>query len=259
MSQRTNFPNWVRPAAIIVAIALLGGWLSQQWLGWSLASAARPWQAARSWVRDRWRPANDVQAEREQLRNQLARVTADLNALQQQLETAETLNRLEGFISERQFRSVTTRVASISPDPGIQSVVIPVGLSAGVKAGYAVVTDNGALIGVVQRVQPRSSVVLLTTDPQTKLLVKIRNEAASRGIVSGEQGIGLRMDFIPKQDAIEAGQLVVTSGLDANIPADLTVGTVGNVTERSGELFKNATIITLAEPRQIDVVAVIIP
>lgn len=197
-----------------------------------------------------WDPSSNVsklRIERDQLRQQLALVSTRLNEANQQLALVQVATSLQGFSSASHHQLVLAPVIATSPDPGIQSVVVAKGSDDGVRLGLVAVTNDGQVVGKVVTVRQTTSTILLLTDRQASLAARIQNAAQSLGLVNGERGLALRMEFIPKNDQVRPGQAVVTSGTEAGIPPDLLVATVGQTSVRSGELFQNATLTSTVD------------
>lgn len=185
------------------------------------------------------RQSNDAEIT---LRQQLERVTKELATTRQQLESQENAGRLTSFLSHAQLPSATAAVIGYSPDPGIQSLVINIGHDHGLKVGQGVITDDGWMIGKIQTVHEVTSSVLLLNDPQSLVLARIQNTVGSQGVVRGERGLVIRLDLIPKNDQVNVGQAIVTSGLEPGLPPDLLIGTVASLEQRSGEVFQRALV-----------------
>lgn len=197
-----------------------------------------------------------TQAETE-LESQLAALTRQLATARQELQARQTSDQLGAYLQANPFPTVSAAVIGYSPDPGVQSFVINVGTSSGIRTGQAVLTGDGWLVGKIITVHASSSVVLLLTDTQSLILAGIQNSSASQGVVRGERGLTIRMDLIPKNDQIEVGQTVVTSGLEPGIPPDLLIGTIATVEQRSGEVFQRALVTVPIRYGRIRNVAVI--
>lgn len=247
---------WIRAVVIMVVVSLIGWMLGP----WATRAMAPPLAKFFSGFRARiWhQPASQLEAERDRFRQQLQAVTEQLLAAERKLKTAASLDRLETFVKDRQFDAMYGQVVAYSPDPGIQTVTINRGKRDGVQTGLAAVSGEGFVVGIVRRVTHTTATILLITDPQTRLVAKIRNEAESRGLVQGEQGLSIRMNFIPKHERVDSGQLVVTSGADASIPVDLPIGTVGTINPQQGDLFQSMTVVSPVEIQNLDVVAIIL-
>ena len=92
------------------------------------------------------------------------------------------------------------------------------GFQHGVKAGQAVVDDNG-VVGQVTRVFPWLSEVTLVTDKEQAVPI----QAVRSGLRGVTFGIGydgtLELRFMPVNADIQNGDLLVTSGIDGTYPA----------------------------------------
>lgn len=119
----------------------------------------------------------------------------------------------------------------------------------GLSKDLAVITPDG-LIGRTMEVTPRTTDVLLISDPSCRVSVEIAR-TGTFGIMSGQgrhpRGQGLcRVDFLNKNAEIREGDEVVTSGLGGVFPKGLLVGAVQRVENDPGGLSKRAHILTNA-------------
>jgi rod shape-determining protein MreC len=244
-------------ASTVILIAGLIQFGGGSVLGWF----SRPLSSAGQLVTERFNPSSaaDDAAEVKQLRAQLLAVSQRLTETQRQLEVTGSLGDLEEFLQDQPIQAIAALVIGYSPDLSIQSIVIQRGSRHGVEPGLAVITEQGIVIGIVTRADPTTSTVRLLIDTQSRLLTKVQNDAQSRGILIGERGLAVAMQFIPRNDVVTVGQTVVTSGLDPNIPPDLLIGTVQETTARAGELFQTAVVQTPIEFQRLNVVAVVRP
>jgi rod shape-determining protein MreC len=73
------------------------------------------------------------------------------------------------------------------------------------------------------------------------------------GSISGD----LTLDMIPQAADVQAGNLVLTSGLGGNFPPNLLVGQVTGVRSQDQDLFQRASIQPGVDFSQLDIVLVI--
>lgn len=107
-----------------------------------------------------------------------------------------------------------------------------------VRVGQTVVyLDN--FIGKVIRVSPRASFIILPTDPQAKVPVKINK---ARGLTIGQFNSSILVDRIAQTEDFNQGDPVLTSGEGESAPADLVVGRIGRIESQETDLFKRATV-----------------
>jgi rod shape-determining protein MreC len=75
------------------------------------------------------------------------------------------------------------------------------------------------------------------------------------GSVRGDVNAALSMDLIPLGSLVQEGDIVITSGLGGNFPADITIGQVSSV--RQEELFQSAQVRSLVNFDVLEIVLVI--
>jgi len=98
--------------------------------------------------------------------------------------------------------------------------------------------------------------VQLITDPASAITVRLQNadtDAVLIGSVTGD----ISLDMISQEANVEAGDVVLTSGLGGGYPPDLIVGQVLNVRKRDYELFQQATIQPVVDFARLQIVLVI--
>ncbi len=192
------------------------------------------------------------------LREQLQAVTVQLAQTRQILEDQGVATRLNEFITTTKLRTISANVVAFSPDPGIQSFVINIGRNQHLRPGLGVITDQGILIGKIITVREATATVLLLNDPQSIVLARLQNDRQSQGAIRGQRGLTVQMDLIPKNDTIERGQTIVTSGLEDGIPPDLVIGTIASTEQRAGEVFQRARVNLPLRFVRVHVVAVVV-
>lgn len=181
-------------------------------------------------------------AQRDQAITQNQQLLVAVTTLQSQLETVKAAQELSHLVASIQRTAVVGTVIGYSPDPGIQSITINRGSKDGIQEGQAVLSTDGVVVGKVHDVSSVTSSVILLTDSHSTILARINNAEHSPGLVKGQQGIGLQMELLPRNDRIVNGNTVVTSGAEDRIPMNLPIGTVSEVSTRQGDVFQNAVI-----------------
>lgn len=142
-----------------------------------------------------------------------------------------------------------------SRDPFTRKIVINRGSVHDIKLGLAVV-DHRGVIGQVTRVFPFVSEVSLLTDKTQSIPVQnIRS-----GVRSVTFGLGrdsaVELRFLPVNADIQAGDLLVTSGIDGTYPPGLPVAKVVNI-ERNAASFARITCVPAAGVSSFTHVAVL--
>lgn len=127
-------------------------------------------------------------------------------------------------------------IVGISPDPDRQELVINRGAHDGVHQGQ-VVLDAYGVMGQVVSVGAFSSHVLLITDANHAMSVQDnRNGLHSILAGSGQPGL-MQLLYVPTSADVQAGDLLVSTGLEGRFPRGYPVATVTRVERSSGSAF----------------------
>jgi rod shape-determining protein MreC len=192
-----------------------------------------------------------------ELESEVAELQAQVIQLQQRVGETDQLAALVDFSlahSENNYKAAA--VIGRDPSPFLHYVIINAGSNDGILRGMPVVTDQG-LIGRVDAVIADAARIQLITDPASKVNVRLQNaetEASLIGSVTGD----VTLDLIPQDITVEAGDLVLTSGLGGGYPPDLIIGQVVNVRSRDFDLFQQATVQPVVDFNRLQIVLVII-
>jgi rod shape-determining protein MreC len=180
--------------------------------------------------------------------------TAKFKMLQD--ENAELRTQLN-FFSTQKFVHIGAEVIGRNIEPLGSTLIINRGEKDGVKVGNAVIVSSGVLIGKIAKIEQESSLVRLLNDNQSKVAATILNHEKSLGVIEGGFGISVRMDFIPQQEDVRVGDLIVTSGLEAGMPRGLLVGNVVAIEKEAYEPFQKAILSPAASLSSIAFVSVV--
>jgi rod shape-determining protein MreC len=188
---------------------------------------------------------------------EIARLQAQVIELQNKVAQTDTLAALVDF--SRSNPTNTYKAAAVigrDPSPFLRYVIINRGSNDGIRRGMPVVTNQG-LVGRVDAVIGGASRVQLITDPSSLVSVFLQNseaDAIMNGSVSGE----LTLDMLSQDLQVLTGDVVLTSGLGGEYPADLLIGQVGNVRKRESDLFQEATVQPVVDFSRLEIVLVIV-
>ena len=107
-------------------------------------------------------------------------------------------------------------------------MLIDRGATNGVFKGQAVLDDRG-LIGQTTHVGPWSAEVILITDPEHAVPVRIERTGLRTIAVGGGEASSLALPYLPQNADIRAGDLLLTSGLGGVFPEGYPVARVAEV------------------------------
>jgi rod shape-determining protein MreC len=119
-----------------------------------------------------------------------------------------------------------------------------------------VVTQRG-LIGRIAAVTAGAARVQLITDPGSTVNVRLEPSGA-QAILQGQITGEIILDMIPQGANVQAGDLVLTSGLGGGYPANILIGQVAGIRSRDQDIFQRASVQAVADFSQINIVLVIV-
>lgn len=162
-------------------------------------------------------------------------ITQNSNLKKQLQETQDSIDQYNK-LSPQTFDLLPARILGIS-----RYLLVDKGSLDGVSIGQVVVFKDN-FIGVVKNVSPKTSQILLSTDPDSKIAIFSQGNEKARGIIQGQFGSELLMDKILHQEKIEVGDLVYSEGTEGKLPKGLILGKVIEVLERQNEIFQQAKV-----------------
>ncbi len=204
-----------------------------------------------------WGWLGESTSSRNDLELELNRLKAErllTNARLQKLNALEAENaRLRAMLDARAQVRDQVRVAeimSVDANPYDHSLVIDIGTLDGVFDGQALVDANG-VVGQVIKAGLMTSQAMLISDTDHALPVEV-NRNGLRTIVVGTGEIDrLGLPFIVNNADIQAGDLLVTSGLGGAFPAGYPVAIVDSVTRIPQEPYADVTATPAASLGQV--------
>ena len=147
-------------------------------------------------------------------------------------------------------------VVGVEPNPYLRYVTINVGSLQGVETGMPVVSGGAGLIGRVAQVGPRTVEVQLLTDTDSAVAALLQTSRVT-GLVVGQPDGTLRMEYIPQEQHIDVGDIVLTSGLGGVMPKGLVIGQVTEVLQMDYALFQSAVVRPAIDLSRLELVLVI--
>ncbi|PIY95517.1 MAG: rod shape-determining protein MreC [Candidatus Kerfeldbacteria bacterium CG_4_10_14_0_8_um_filter_42_10] len=200
-----------------------------------------------------------LDTENAELNDKLSDALIENARLRSLVTKSETLQKELDFLNQKSYNAISTQIIGKPSDTTAQIYLLDKGEKDGVKVGLPVIYLDGILVGKIVGVENSVAQLLLINDSQSAVGAQIQNEASSPGIIVGKLGLALEMQFIPQTETVAKGQIVVTSGLEENIPPGLVIGQIDEVSNKTEELFQTATIESPVPLERLDVLSIIIP
>jgi len=204
-----------------------------------------------------YKTKDELLNENKKLRDQIASLLQEKSLWLSEREENDFLSKQMSFATKNNYDFEIARVIGKNVDETRNVIVVDKGENSGLKAGMPVMADQGMLVGKIMKVNKNDSLVLLVNDDLSKVAAKIQNESRTIGIIEGEFGLGMKMRLIPQTEQLKEEDIVVTSGLEENIPQGLIIGQIESITKEPENLFQEASIKSFVDFNRILLVNII--
>ena len=195
------------------------------------------------------------------LREENERLTLETVRLREQAVAQEQQAKLDAAARALPYETVSAPVIARDPSGVLRSIVIGGGSGAGIEVGHVVLSEQG-LVGRVSEVGPNYAKVVLVTDSSSVVSALVQDSRAT-GLVRGQFGDTLVMDWILQTEPVKEGDVVVTAGLGIGTelrslyPKGLVLGRVVEVAKASDAAYLKAVLIPAVDVRRLERVLVV--
>ncbi|MBS0378083.1 MAG: rod shape-determining protein MreC [Proteobacteria bacterium] len=202
---------------------------------YALQGAAYPIQLAVSsppaawrWLKESFQTREALQAENTRLRS--AERDLEVRTMRYEALAAENgeLRGLREALPPVADRWLAAEIVTVQASGLRQRMLLNRGATNGVFKGQAVIDDKG-LIGQTVHVGPWSAEVILITDPEHAVPVRIERTGLRTIAVGAGDTSTLALPYLPANADIKPGDLLVTSGLGGVFPEGYPVAKVTEV------------------------------
>jgi rod shape-determining protein MreC len=202
-----------------------------------------------------------IRAENVGLRAANDRLTLENARLAEAAIAAQQGAKLEATQRALTYSTVTAPVIARDPSGVLKTLVIGAGSDQGVRVDQIVLSEQG-VVGRVSEAGSNYAKVLLITDSASSVSALVQTSRAS-GIVRGQYGDTLVMEWILQSDPVKSGDIIVTAGLGLGnelrslYPKGLVIGTVVDVTKAEVSAYQRAVVAPAVDLRKLENVLVI--
>lgn len=248
----------------LTMVIYVAGWLNplERWLSVLVQPAFNVFYSTLDTVSPLYRTTDaTLLAENTALKDLLVKVVRDNHDLSIEISQYQEYEEQLAFAQEKDYDTIAAKIISrVGAIEINQLLLINRGSSHGIQVGYPVTYGKGQLLGTVSVVHEGYSEVTLITDETSQIQGVVENfKTGASGIISGEFGTSLKMEYILKDQAIAPNDIIITNGQDRWIPSGLVVGVVQAVNDEPSDVFKSATITPLARYGNNSIVSVLVP
>jgi len=197
-----------------------------------------------------------VQAENGALREENRRLRAEANELAEVRAQNERLKRMLAYTESTPGQQIPARVLGVNPVATLLSLRIDRGEDDGIRRGMPVVTPDG-VVGQVQRATGQYADVVLVTDANSKLAVKVQRSRVRATACGKGDNKALQLENALRTEDLQEGDQVVTSGTDGVFPPGLAVGKITSLHRRNYGMVQTAEIAPAVDMTKLEEVLVI--
>ncbi len=197
----------------------------------------------------------DVKRKNVELQKKLEALRLQNQKLSELEKENERLRRLLRFMDERPGTLTAARVIGEDVTNWFKCIIIDKGRGNGITEKMPVITPEG-VVGQAVEVNRWHTKVMILTDTNSAIDVYVSGKQA-RGILVGTGRTTLKMKYVLKNDDLEAGDRLITSGKDGVYPRGLPVGVAISMNKNVVGLFAEVEVMPFNNFRKLDEVLVV--
>ena len=186
---------------------------------------------------------------------EVKRLRSEVIYLREKISTGDRLTELLKAGDSYVEKQVAASIIAKDPANWYEALVINKGEKEGIEPGMGVITAGG-VIGRVVKTSPDYSRILLMSDRNSAVAGLIQR-TGYEGIVAGQQGRALRLNYIMTDADVQNGDIIITSGTDGVFPRGIMIGRVNSVEKPQNRLFQSVELIpeaNLSREREVLVI-----
>ena len=196
-----------------------------------------------------------TQGDNEQLKKQVAQLRGENNRLREQLQSEMRLRKVLHLKTQVDGPVQIAEVVGRGPSPFLQALFINKGRKDGLVRGMPVLQADG-LVGRLEKTSDHHAQVILLNDPGFAVDC-LSQRSRVRGVWTGHPDGFCQIKYVSRNDDIQTGDPIITSGLDELFPKGITLGRVKRVVSQVKGNFLFVEVSPLVNLGQIEEVLVI--
>lgn len=180
---------------------------------------------------------------------------AEITELKEYRHENEILKKELDFIHDQKEKElIGSQIISREVSPFLESILIDKGKKDGVSEEQ-ILMSQGHLVGVISRVFDDYSQAELISSSKTIIPV-ILQESRATGLLKSQLE-GLFIENIPIDTEVKKGEPVLTSSLGEDIPQDVLIGQVEEITKYESQIFQTIKVSSPIEFSKLEFVFIV--
>jgi rod shape-determining protein MreC len=193
--------------------------------------------------------------ENQLLRKRIDELLPERAKYQEAVLENKRLNELLKLRESRQQYVAAAKVLSRGTDQWSHTLVLDKGRKEGVARDMSAIAPKG-FAGKISDVTESYAKLLLLTDINFSASVRLQ-ESRKEGIISGTGTKNVILKYIPYEDEIKIGDIVITSGLDQLFPPGIPVGFISKLDKQGAGHFQYIEVTPYVDNSKLEEVLII--
>ena len=200
---------------------------------------------------------SQVRSENLALRRQVDELRQEMVRLRgAALENRQLREQLQYVETRDELQLLSAEVIGRDSSSLLRNLIVNRGRAGGIAEGMSVVTPAG-LAGRTVAVTERTATVFPINHPASAVNARIQGVDSATGIISGVPDGRLVLRYLPQDEPVAVGDLVVTSGLGGGFPPNIAIGRVTFIRSRDVEMFQEADVAPFVVLDRLDRVLIV--
>jgi rod shape-determining protein MreC len=196
-----------------------------------------------------------VKEKNAELRKKMESLQVESQKLPELERENQRLRSLLKLTEQKHNSMIAARVIGEDVVNWFKCIIIDKGKDQGVREKMPVITPAG-VVGQAVEVSRWHSKVMIINDTNSAIDAYVSGKQ-TRGIIEGTGQTTLKMKYVRKNDEIEVGDKLITSGKDGIYPKGMAIGLVIVVNKNSPGLFAEVEVMPYNNFRKLDEVLVV--
>jgi rod shape-determining protein MreC len=197
----------------------------------------------------------DVKERNTELKKRLDAMELENQKIPELQKENERLKGLLELVERQPNEMIASRIVGEDVTNWFKCILIDKGRYAGIREKMPVITPLG-VVGQAVEVNNWHTKVMVINDTNSAVDVFVTGKN-TRGIAEGTGQTTLKLKYVLKNDELEVGDKLITSGKDAIFPKGLAVGIVISVNKNMPGLFSDIDVMPFNNFKKLDEVLVV--
>lgn len=203
----------------------------------------------------------DSAGESDVLRAQIRGLRMQIAQLKILSEENEILKKELGFSRKHPYELVAARIVGYDAVRASDLFILQIENEKynnnDIAVDMPVIIEDGVLVGKIAEIKNGQIFIRLITSPQSAVAATVLNKNYTTGVAEGESNFGIKMSMIPQSEKMKQGDLIISSGLEAQIPRGLLIGTVSKIEHDPQNPFDIAYVTSLYNVKMLSKILII--